>query len=37
MKGCMKFNIFHLSMGEEYMPSDLSTQNAYISTEENKW
>ena len=34
MKGCMKINIFHLSMGEEYMPSDLSIQNAFISTEE---
>jgi hypothetical protein len=34
MTGCMKFNIPHLSMGEDYMPSDLSIENAFISSEE---
>jgi hypothetical protein len=34
MTGRMKFNISRLSMGEDYMPSELSIQNDFISSEE---
>jgi len=34
MTGRMKFNISDLSMGEDYMPSYLSIQDAFTSSEE---